>query len=503
MKTTFQILGILFLIIYTSCNEPTPSPSSDLPNIIIILADDLGYGDIGVLNPDSKIPTPNLDRLASEGIIFSDAHSPSAVCTPTRYGLLTGRYSFRTRLQSGVLVGHAPSLIEPARITVASLLKESGYHAASVGKWHLGLDFKKKNSDVPLYAGDDWDIESTENIDYQAIVDGGPCDHGFDYSFILPASLDMQPYVFINNKYVFQPEINHIDGVGVLEDRGLFWRHGDASRGFDFWQVLPLLTQKANRFIRDHVENHPKQPFFLYFPLTAPHMPWLPTDEFKGKSQAGDYGDFVAQVDYSVGQVMNLIDSLEIAENTLVFFTSDNGSHWLPEEIEQFDHKANYIFRGMKSDVWEGGHRVPLLVKWPNVIQGDSRSDQMACLTDMLATFAELTGKDMPWNTGEDSFSFLYALEGKNPTWPVRYTMINHSANGLFALRNGEWKFIDGRGSGGWSYEGKETEPPGQLYNLTNDPGETANLYNQYPEKVEEMKNMLEMYKKEQRSRFK
>jgi arylsulfatase A len=496
MKTTICILGILLLVIPMSCNRST----SGLPNIIFILADDMGYGDIGVLNPDSKIPTPNLDRLASEGMYFSDAHSPSAVCTPTRYGLLTGRYSFRTRLQSGVLVGHSPSLIGPGQTTVASLLKNSGYQTACIGKWHLGLDFKKKNPEMPLYTGDDWDIESTENIDYQAIVDGGPCDHGFDYSFILPASLDIQPYVFISNKYVDQPEINHIDGMD--KGRGLFWRHGDASGGFDFWQVLPLLTQKANGFIRDYVINHPKKSFFLYFPLTAPHTPWVPTNEFNGKSQAGDYGDFVVQVDFSVGQVLDLIDSLRIAENTLIFFTSDNGSHWLPEDIKQFDHQANYIFRGMKSDVWEGGHRVPFIAKWPGVIPEKSSSDQMVCLSDMLATFAELTGQDLSWNTGEDSFSFLYALKNTEPTWPVRHTMINHSIDGMFALRKDEWKFIDGRGSGGWSYEGKETDPPGQLYNLTDDPGETTNLYNQYPDKVEEMKDLLGMYKKERRSRF-
>lgn len=500
MKTTVSIIGILFLVICTSCIGPTPSPSPDLPNIIIILADDMGYGDIKALNPDSKIPTPNLDQLAREGMFFSDAHSPSAVCTPTRYGLLTGRYSFRTRLQSGVLVGHSPSLIEPGSTTVASLLKESGYHTGCIGKWHLGLDFKKKNPDVPLYTGADWDIENTDNIDYQAIVNGGPCDHGFDYSFILPASLDIQPYVFISNKYIVQPDIHHIDGI--LEGRGLFWRDGDASSGFDFWQVLPLLTQKATGFIRDHVENHLKQPFFLYFPLTAPHTPWVPTDEFKGKSQAGDYGDFVTQVDHTVGQILDLVDGLGITDNTLILFASDNGSYWLPEEIEQFDHKSNYIFRGMKSDAWEGGHRVPLLAKWPGVIKGESISDQMVCLTDMLATFAELTGQDLSWNEGEDSFSFLYTLTGEKTGGPARKTMINHSIDGMFALRNGEWKFIDGRGSGGWSYKGKETDPPGQLYNLTDDPGETTNLYSQYPDKVEEMKNLLEMYKKERRSRF-
>ncbi|MBL7113077.1 MAG: sulfatase-like hydrolase/transferase, partial [Bacteroidales bacterium] len=333
-----RYISIALLILLTACQASDTNKSPSLPNIIFILADDMGYGDIRALNPDSKITTPHMDRIAHEGIHFTDAHSPSAVCTPTRYGLLTGRYCFRSRLQSGVLVGHSPSLIEPGKLTVASLLKQSGYATGCIGKWHLGLDFRKKDSDRPLTAGEDWSIESTDNVDYTSEVHGGPCDHGFDYSFILPSSLDIQPYLFISNQQVVEPETEHIEEV--REGRGLFWRYGDASKGFDFWQVLPVLTNKATDFIKGHHQENPGQPFFLYFPLTAPHTPWVPADEFKGTSEAGDYGDFVTQVDHTVGQVLALIDSLNSADNTLIMVSSDNGSHWMPDDINRYDHRA-------------------------------------------------------------------------------------------------------------------------------------------------------------------
>ncbi len=490
----------LMFIVFTACQNTDITDDSSLPNIIFILADDMGYGDIRTLNPDSKIKTPNMDRLASEGMYFTDAHSPSAVCTPTRYGVLTGRYCFRSRLQSGVLVGHSPSLIERGKRTVGSLLKQSGYTTACVGKWHLGLDFKKKDDDLPLIEGDYWNITSSENVDYNAEVYGGPSDHGFDYSFILPASLDIQPYIFVSNRRVVEPETEHIEGV--REGRGLFWRYGDASVGFDFWKVLPVLTEKAMGFIRDHHQDNPGHPFFLYFPLTAPHTPWVPLDKFKGTSEAGDYGDFVTQVDHTVGRILALIDSLKIADNTLIMVSSDNGSHWKPDDIEQYDHRANYIYRGMKSDIWEGGHRVPLLVRWPGKVQAGSASDRMVCLTDLMATLAEITGQELEWNAGEDSYSFLPFLTGDEATSDVRDNMVVQSVSGKYSIRKDNWILLLCKGSGGWSSPGEKGDPEGSLYDLAEDPGETNNLYSEYPEKVEELTKLLDMYQKERRSRY-
>jgi len=369
MKKMLNYSGRLILIaslILYSCNTSEKKAGNTYPNILYILADDMGYGDVNALNAESKIPTPHMDRLLNEGMYFSDAHSPSAVCTPTRYGILTGRYCFRTRLESGVLVGHEPSLIESGRMTVATILQEKGYHTACIGKWHLGLDFKKKDPSKPLVEGNLWDLSNTSNVDYAAEVSGGPADCGFNYSFILPSSLDIQPYLYVRNKQVVNPDIVHIEGSGGDDYQGKFWRHGDASRDFVFEQTLPLFTKEAVQFISDHAEQRSDHPFFLYLPLPAPHTPWLPLKEFAGKSGAGMYGDFVAQVDHTVGEVLKILDDKGLADNTIVFLTSDNGAYWFPYNIEEFDHRSNYIFSGMKSDVWEGGHHIPYIIRWPD-----------------------------------------------------------------------------------------------------------------------------------------
>ncbi len=506
-KTSYSLLTILFLVIVTIVmlinKNPRDKSGTDMPNVIFIMADDMGYGDLQVLNPKSKIPTPNMDKLAAAGMYFTDAHSYSGVCTPTRYGVLTGRYCFRTRVSAGVLGGHDVSLIEPGRVTVATLLGKAGYRSACVGKWHLGLDYKKKDPDKLLYEGPNFgNTINTENVDYTGAVDGGPCDHGFDYSYILPASLDMQPYIYISNKKVVDTDLEHIDGVAE-RTRGLFWRHGDAEKGFDFYDVLPRLTRYAMGFIRKHHKETPDHPFFLYFPLTAPHTPWVPTESFLGTSEAGTYGDFVHQVDHSLGQIMQLVDSLEIYSNTIIILTSDNGSHWKPEDIAKYDHRANAHFRGMKSDVWEGGHRVPFLVRWPGTIPEGSSSNRMICHNDLLATMAELTGQQLDWNAGEDSFSYLSALTREESEWTERRTMINQAVSTTLAIRKDNWKLILDKSSGGWSQNEILEGPPMQLYNLDEDIGEQHNLYNEMPEKVAELEALLHIYRKEGRSRFK
>ena len=500
LLTIASLLVIVFVFLRkTQIRQNTPAP---LPNIIFIMADDMGYGDIGAFNPGSKIPTPNMDRIASEGMVFTDAHSYSGVCTPTRYGVLTGRCCFRTRLVSGVLGGHDVSLIEPGRETVATLLGRAGYRSACVGKWHLGLDYKKKDPELPLYEGSGFQhTTSTANVDYTGRIDGGPTDHGFDYSYIFPSSLDMQPYIYISNKQVVSTDLEHIEEVPE-KTRELFWRHGDAEKDFDFTDVLPRLTRHAMGFIRDHTAEYPDQPFFLYYPLTAPHLPYVPRPEFEGSSKAGVYGDFVNQVDFSIGKILELVDSLRIAENTVFIVTSDNGSRWHPEDIAKYGHRANYHFRGMKSDVWEGGHRVPFLVRWPHKVESETKSDRMVCLNDLLATCAELTGQELDWNAGEDSFSFLNALTGEESGMEERRIMINQSISETMSIRQDNWKLILDMSSGGWSRSEITEGPPMQLYNLDTDIGEQQNLYSEMPGKVAEMETLLNMLRKEGRSRF-
>jgi arylsulfatase A-like enzyme len=444
------------------------------PNVVVILADDMGYGDARCYNPDSKVPTPEIDRLAAQGMRFTDAHSPSAVCTPTRYGLLTGRYCWRTSLTEGVLWGYSPSLIEPGRITLASLLKSRGYATGGVGKWHLGLG-------------------NTPKTDYGKPLRPGPPDFGFDYYFGIPASLDMDPYLYFENDRVVEKPTGFLKASKKGE--GGFWREGAAAPGFRHADVLPKLTDKAVEFVRRQSQA---KPFFLYFPLTAPHTPWVPTAGYRGRSGAGDYGDFVAQVDESVGRLLREVDE----RNTLVIFTSDNGAHWLPEEIAGFRHRANGPLRGMKADIWEGGHRIPFLAKWPGRIHPGTTSDQIVCLTDILGTVAEISAAPLPDDAGEDSFSLMPAFQNREMK---RAAVVHHSVTGMFAIRQGTWKLILGRGSAGFSiprtYKPKAGEPLGELYDMRGDPGEQNNLYLQRPSVVRELTALLARYRREGRSR--
>lgn len=472
------VAGLLFL---PSCRDD--AGQSPLPNIVLILADDLGYGDPGCYNPESKIPTPHLDRLAAEGILFTDAHTPSAVCTPTRYALLTGRYAWRTRLKEGVLWGYSTALLEPDRLTLASLLKKRGYDTAGIGKWHLGLG-------------------SGEKTDYSQPFRPAPTDYGFDSFFGIPASLDMDPYLYIEND---RPVEMPTKTIQASEHRrkggGGFWREGKIAPSFRHEEVLDRITGRAVEFIRGRAGHD--RPFFLYFALTAPHTPWLPSEEFRGRSGAGYYGDFAAQVDACVGQVLDALDRAGLTENTLVFFTSDNGAHWLPEDIEHFGHRANFRLRGQKADIWEGGHRVPFLARWPGRIPAGSRSPVTICLADLMATFAALVGEALPEDAGEDSYNLLPALLGQS-TAPLREATVHHSMDGMFAIRRGPWKLIEGLGSGGFSSPRREEASPGgpagQLYHLDEDPGEEHNRYLEHPELVAELAALLERYRREGRS---
>lgn len=492
---------------YSENNHSQPVAPAKLPNIVYILADDLGYGDVSAYNAKSKISTPNIDRLAAAGMRFTDAHSNTSVCTPTRYSILTGRYCWRSPMKSGVLRGYGRALIEKDQPTVASLLKNQGYATAVIGKWHLGLDWS-------LMAGHEQDLANLEPKykNAEAIIDldpaivnvskpptNGPRQHGFDYSYILPASLDMEPYCYLRNDTLTAPLTGHTDGNKLTSgSSGPFWRPGRVSEDFDFYKVLPNFTGEAAKYIQRQARK--AQPYFLYFPMTAPHTPWLPTGEFKGKTGAGEYGDFVFMVDVMVGKILKAIEESGEAKNTIVIFTSDNGPYWRPNQAEQFGHKAAGPFRGMKADTWEAGHRIPFIVRWPGLVAPGSVSNATTTLANLMATVAGITGADPGAITGEDSYSILPVLLGKAQTIAGQNAVVHHSNRGLFAIRKGDWKLILGKGSGGFSLPFEEnsiqSEMPGQLYNLRIDTAETINLYAKEMGNVKELTNLLDSIQK-------
>ena len=458
------------------------APEGPLPNIVYILADDLGWGDLDCYNSQSAVPTPNANRFATEGMRFTDMHSPSAVCTPTRYGILTGRYCWRSRLKSGVLWGYSPNLIEPGRLTVPAMLKSRGYYTAGMGKWHLGLgDREKTDYDQPLHPG--------------------PIDHGFDEYFGIPASLDMDPYLYFENDRAVERPSSHTDGKKA--PRGVFWRGGGIAPHFQIEEVLPTLTERAASFIHSRA-GKASQPFFLYLALTAPHTPWVPGPEFQGRSKAGLYGDFVAQVDDTLGRVLRALDEAKLSGNTLVVFTSDNGADWKPEDKERFAHRANANWRGEKADIWDAGHRIPFLARWPGRIRPGTVSDELGCLTDLMGTAAAITGVKLPNGAGEDSYNLLPALLGHKGK-PIREAIVHHSSLGMFSIRQGEWKLELGLGSGGFSapqrVDPKPGGPQGQLYNLGKDPTEADNVWQQHPEVVARLTALLERYQRQGYSR--
>jgi arylsulfatase A-like enzyme len=453
------------------------SSAREKPNVVYVLCDDLGYGDVRCLNPErGKIPTPHIDRLAAEGLAFTDAHSGSSVCTPTRYGILTGRYAWRTRLQSGVLYGYDRPLIVPGRPTVASLFREHGYATGCVGKWHLGLD---------------WPGKDEKDIDYTKPVRNGPTSLGFDYYYGISASLDMPPFIFIENDRT----------VGVPTVEKTWVRKGPAHKDFEAVDVLPTLAQKAAEFI----DKNASRPFFLYLPLTSPHTPIVPSAAWQGKSGLGPYGDFVMETDRALGEVLKALDRNGVAKDTIVVFTSDNGCSPAAgvRDLEAKGHFPSGASRGYKADIWDGGHRVPFIVRWPAVVKPGGTCGRLVSLTDLMATAADLLGAKLPDSAGEDSVSLLPLLRGEDR--PVRETVIHHSISGRFAIRDERWKLEFCPGSGGWASPKdpeafKQGLPALQLYDMAADPGEKSNLAAKHPEVVERLTKLLEKHVADGRS---
>ncbi len=457
------------------------------------MADDMGFGDPEPYGAE-KIPTPNMDRLAREGMRFTDAHSASAVCTPSRYAAVTGRYCWRTRLQSGVMWGYSPPLIDDGRMTVASMLRRQGYATAAVGKWHLGLGWNW-TCEIP----DDPAAVRTEpghNIDHERPLTHTANDVGFDYFFGIPASLDMQPYCFVeNHETVGTPSVEK-DCYNPQQREGLMvpgWRD-------DLVDVTH--AERACGFIE---ESHAAgRPFFLYLTPSVPHRPCIPPEFMEGASRAGLRGDCVALYDWVVGRVMETLDRLGLAEDTLMLVTSDNGARATDYYGNDWGHRSCGPWRGQKADIWEGGHREPLLARWPGVVEPGSVCDETVCLVDLMATCADITGADLPGDAAPDSVSILPALRGDDLRGPLHEATVHHSLNGTFAIRRGEWKLILGLGSGGFSdprsLDPEPGGPEGQLYNMANDPYETTNLWQEEPAVVERLSNLLRTWREEGRS---
>lgn len=478
------------------------------PHIIFIMADDMGWGDVSAYNPESRIQTPNIDRLASQGLRFTDAHSPSAVCTPTRYGVLTGRYCWRTWLSRGVVGGYTPPLIEPTRPTVATFLKSHGYTTGCFGKWHLGLGWTRSNGFTPTWEdtekmrGGSWqdgDPEKGLNVDFTKPVQGGPTDLGFDTAFFTAACSTIDgPFTYIRDDRVTALPDRMID-VESYPPGDYRPRPGWVAPGFELENVDVEFTREAISFMEESVTEDPDRPILLYLALSSPHAPWLPPDMVKGATSEGPRGDLVYLADWCLGEVMNALERLGIAGDTLLFMTSDNGPRHGTE-----GHDAAGSWRGHKSHIWEGGHRIPFIARWPGMIEPGTVSDELICLTDLMATCAGIVGADLPEEAGPDSYDLSSVLLGRRGAGPVREALVSHSENGTFAIRQGRWKLIlDNKTSGGWVRpSGRRPEPgtPGQLYNLESDPGEQNDLWEARPDVVERLTGLLERYRSEGRS---
>lgn len=496
MATKHKLLAIITGLI---CSYFSAITAQSKPNIIYILTDDLGYGDVSTFNKNGKIKTPNIDKLAAEGMKFTDAHTSSSVCTPTRYGILTGRYNWRTKLKEHVLSGISKALIPPTRTTVAKMLQVIGYETAFIGKWHLGWNWNMSDTtDI-----DNLEREDFGMINYSQPITNGPNDIGFSYSYGISGSLDLAPYVYVENGKVLQIP----DTITENKDRYAAWRKGPISSDFVHEQATLNFVNKAIKYITKQREK--EKPFFLYLPLTAPHTPILPTADWKGKSGLNPYGDFVMMLDFYIGEIIKAVSDSGSEKNTLIIFTSDNGCSTTAnyKVLLEKGHNPSEIYLGTKADLFEGGHRVPFIAKWPNKIKKGTVSNETICTTDFMATCAEIVNYKLKDNEAEDSFSMMPLFTNKKLNKSFREATVHHSINGSFGIRKGDWKLLLCPDSGGWSYPNPKkdqkiiaTLPKVQLYNLKDDPSETKNFQANNPEKVNELKSLLLKYINEGRS---
>lgn len=495
MKTVAQ-RSVCCAVLAFACLAPSQAAERNNPNIVYILADDLGYGDVGCYNPASKIPTPNIDRLAKEGVRFTDAHSPSAVCTPTRYALLTGRYAWRTRLQRNVIGPFSQPLIAVHQLTVPAMLRERGYATACIGKWHLGWGWPKPGDDGKR--------------DFAKPIPDGPTTRGFDLYFGTDVP-NYPPYCFIENDRTVGIPFE----VAPLS-RDSFNIAGPMVPDWKLVEVLPGLEKRAVEYLEKAAKGD--KPFFLYLPLTSPHYPVVPVAAFKGKSQAGEYGDFVVQTDHVVGAVLDALKRGGVADKTLVIITSDNGPEITGEvnpgaydRLKEFGHASMGTLRGAKRDAWEGGHRVPFIARWPGKIPAGTTCDDTICHVDLMATLAALLNVKMPADAGVDSVNILPALLGEKREAPLREATVHHSGQGKFAIRKGDWVLIFAptgddngkRGEPDWFRKDRGYTPnteAGELFNLAKDPTQRDNRYEAEPEKVKELSALMEHYVSEGRS---
>jgi len=492
---------------------PLAQQGKRLPNIVFILADDLGYGDVACYNPESKVPTPNLDKLAREGMKFTDAHSPSTVCTPTRYSILTGRMEFRTGMR-GVFTGvGGPCLIDKDRLTLSQMLRNRGYATACFGKWHVGMTFLDKDGHRIKAGG----VKGVQQIDYSRPIPDAPIHRGFDkfYGTACCPTTDWL-YAYVDGDRIPVPPTKLLDKSKLPKHPyGNDCRRGMVAENFDHEEVDLVFLDKSITFIEQHVDTSPDKPFFLYHSMQAVHLPSFAADRFKGKTKAGPHGDFIFEMDYVVGQLLKTLERLGVADNTLVMFASDNGPE-VPTVLDMrrtHKHDGARPWRGVKRDQWEGGHRTPFIVRWPGKVKPGTTSDQLTSLTDVMATCAAIVGTNLPNDAAEDSYNMLPVLLGTQGDEPVRRYLLQQTISLAMSIRDGNWKYLDHRGSGGNNYDRggpwgmreyalRDTDPdaPGQLYNLETDSGETNNLFSKHPDIVKALKAQLEIFRESGRS---
>ena len=482
-----------------------------LPNIVFILADDLGYGDVGCYNSESRVPTPHLDRLASQGMRFLDAHSPSTVCTPTRYSVLTGRMAFRTGMR-GVFTGvGGPCMIEPGRLTLPQMLRQRGYATACTGKWHIGMTFFDTDGE-PINKGG---LQAVQRVDYSRSSPDAPIHRGFDRFFgTVSCPTTDWLYAYVDGDRITVPPTGLLDKKSLPEHPySRDNRRGMIAPDFDLEEVDLLFLDKSRQFLEQHLTEHPEQPFFLYHAAQAVHLPSFAADPFKGSTDAGPHGDFIFELDHVTGELLATLDRLGVADDTVVMFSSDNGPEVPTVVAMRRDHQHDGArpWRGMKRDQWEGGHRVPLIVRWPGKVSPGSTTDEIVSLVDVMATCAAITGAELPDEAAEDSFDFSRVLVGQQGDDPVRPFLLQQTMRLALSIRRGRWKYLHHRGSGGNNYDNARLQPyalpdtapdaPGQLYDLLADPGETSNLYHERPAIVRELREQLQATQDAGRSR--